>query len=53
MSLIEESRRRIVTTNVGSLPRRHSLSDCCWRGWTSNRTIPPRWRGKQPRRLPK
>jgi 5-methyltetrahydropteroyltriglutamate--homocysteine methyltransferase len=27
MSLIEESRRRIVTTNVGSLPRRHSLSD--------------------------
>ena len=27
MSLIEESRRRIVTTGVGSLPRRHSLSD--------------------------
>lgn len=27
MSVIEESRRRIVTTGVGSLPRRHSLSD--------------------------
>lgn len=27
MSILEESRRRIVTTNVGSLPRRHSLSD--------------------------
>ena len=27
MSVIEESRRRIVTTGVGSLPRRNSLSD--------------------------
>ena len=27
MSVIEESRRRILTTGVGSLPRRHSLSD--------------------------
>jgi 5-methyltetrahydropteroyltriglutamate--homocysteine methyltransferase len=27
MSMIEESRRRIVTTGVGSLPRRNSLSD--------------------------
>jgi 5-methyltetrahydropteroyltriglutamate--homocysteine methyltransferase len=27
MSIIEESRRRIVTTGVGSLPRRDSLSD--------------------------
>jgi 5-methyltetrahydropteroyltriglutamate--homocysteine methyltransferase len=27
MSVIDESRRRIVTTGVGSLPRRHSLSD--------------------------
>ncbi len=27
MSLIEESRRRIVTTSVGSFPRRNSLSD--------------------------
>lgn len=27
MSLLEESHRRIVTTGVGSLPRRHSLSD--------------------------
>jgi len=27
MSLIEESRRRIVTTSVGSFPRRHSLSE--------------------------
>ncbi len=27
MSIIEESRRRILTTGVGSLPRRHSLSD--------------------------
>jgi len=27
MSAIDESRRRIVTTGVGSLPRRHSLSD--------------------------
>ena len=27
MSVIDESRRRIVTTGVGSLPRRHALSD--------------------------
>ena len=27
MSLIEECRRRIVTTSVGSFPRRHSLSE--------------------------
>src|SRR5689334_20057595 len=27
MSLIDECRRRIVTTHVGSLPRRQSLSD--------------------------
>jgi 5-methyltetrahydropteroyltriglutamate--homocysteine methyltransferase len=27
MSLIDESRRRILTTGVGSLPRRHALSD--------------------------
>ncbi|HZC57844.1 MAG TPA: cobalamin-independent methionine synthase II family protein [Xanthobacteraceae bacterium] len=27
MSVIDESRRRIVTTGVGSLPRQHSLSD--------------------------
>jgi 5-methyltetrahydropteroyltriglutamate--homocysteine methyltransferase len=27
MSVIEESRHRILTTGVGSLPRRHSLSD--------------------------
>jgi len=27
MSVIEESRQRILTTGVGSLPRRHSLSD--------------------------
>jgi len=27
MSVIDESRRRILTTGVGSLPRRHSLSD--------------------------
>jgi 5-methyltetrahydropteroyltriglutamate--homocysteine methyltransferase len=27
MSIIDESRRRILTTGVGSLPRRHSLSD--------------------------
>jgi 5-methyltetrahydropteroyltriglutamate--homocysteine methyltransferase len=27
MSIIEESRRRVLTTGVGSLPRRHSLSD--------------------------
>ncbi|MGA9010166.1 MAG: epoxyalkane--coenzyme M transferase, partial [Xanthobacteraceae bacterium] len=27
MSVMDESRRRIVTTGVGSLPRRHALSD--------------------------
>jgi len=27
MTVIDESRRRILTTGVGSLPRRHSLSD--------------------------
>ena len=27
MNVIDESRRRIVTTGVGSLPRRHALSD--------------------------
>jgi 5-methyltetrahydropteroyltriglutamate--homocysteine methyltransferase len=27
MTIIDESRRRILTTGVGSLPRRHSLSD--------------------------
>ena len=27
MSLIEECRRRIVTTSVGSFPRRHALSE--------------------------